>query len=418
MSREETLPAPPDVTLSPKVQAILNDISSAPLRQQVEGVARYALGALSDLTRVHLPQDSFEEAVGGNGAPGKKGDKHPELAPYVHAALTSTNHLLAYLMQTFPPPAAGAEAASDDDFDMEFDLVDGPTGDGGLSSKPPTPATQAMSPEEKVADAAHAFGSMLRSRIVNFGERLRHAVAQEDTWPLLAELDDNKHRLVKAVQGLLFGVLGTFGASARREEILPEYRSAVSESVQLRSALSDLSYHVGRFNTAISKAGGDMLPLVVALSDRLARFSARPEYRTLRAEDKKAVIDFRTALYSLRHSSKGNIPLGPLRLAVEGFSKFLESMSAINHREVLVLHDRQRLLEAEDWLEKAQDLNDDRAAAEQLDRVVTHLAAVQGRNPDIDDARRAYIPVDAQDVSAELVRWSALVTAALAPLGV
>ncbi|HET6345754.1 MAG TPA: hypothetical protein VFH51_12535, partial [Myxococcota bacterium] len=411
-SANDTLPPPPDLRLSPRVHDILSHIDDTALRPQIDATVRYALAALADLSRIHLPQDDFEEGDTGSNA----GGKHLELAPYVLASVGSVNRLLAHLMQTFPAPAEPTASPSDDSFDLEFDLVDGPTGEGkalmgGAQQK------AALSPAEGVADAAHAFGSMLRSRVLGLADRLRHAVGQADSWPLLAELDDGKHKLTKAVQGVLFGILGVFAQDARREEILPEYRSAVTESVQLRSALSELSYHVNRFNAAIAKAtAGETVPLVVALADRLARFSTRPEYRTLRSEDKKAVIDFRRSLFELRHRKEG-IPMGPLRLAVEGFSKFLESMHAINHREVLVLHDHQRLQEALDRLERATDLTDEGAACAELDAVVVALGAVQGRHPDLDDARRNYIPVDAEALAGSLIRWRALAESALSTVG-
>ena len=67
-----------------------------------------------------------------------------------------------------------------------------------------------------------------------------------------------------------------------------------------RGALTELAYHIGRFNSAIASAQpAQLVPLVVAVADRLARFSGRPAYRTLRAEDKRAVIDFRRSLLTL-----------------------------------------------------------------------------------------------------------------------
>lgn len=399
-----------DMPLPPKVQEIFAKIDDATLREHLAATVRLALAALAEVGRIHLPQDDFEDRQQGVD------DKHEDLAPYVLQAVRSINRLLAYLMQTYPVPVATGNQ-SDDSFDMEFDLMDGPTGDAKGLTKTADVAKASLTPSEAVADAAHAYGAMLRSRMVAFGERLQHATAQADSWPLLAELDDNKHRLSKAVQGVLFGVLSLFASEVRREEIYPAYRSAVGESVQLRSALTDLSFHVNKFNAAIAKStAGAAVPLVVAVADRLTRFSARPEYRTLRAEDKKAVIDFRRTLYEMRQRTDG-ISMGPLKFAVEGFSKFLESMQQINHREVLVLHDRQRLQEALDKLEQAQDMADEHAACEELDTVIVALGAVQGRNPELDDARRNYMPVSADGVAAELIKWRALVESTAGMVG-
>lgn len=403
------------VSLSPRVREILARIQEPPLRDAVQTTIQLALAANGDLHRLHLPQDHFEE-----GAAQVAQDKHGELAPYVLAAVASINRLLAHIAATFPPPAGGGEEQSDDDFDLEFDLVDGPTGEAkGLSGKPSV--TNELSPQEQVADAAHAYGGMLRSRLLSFADRLEFAVGQADRWPLLAELDDYQHKLSKAVQGVLFGILGIFAQDARRDEILPEYRSGIGEAVALRSALADLTHHVNRFNTAIAQASSDhVVPLVVALSDRLARFAARPEYRTLRAEDKKAVIDFRAELYQLRYSKDG-IPMARLRLAVEGFSKFLESMSAINHREVLVLHDRQRLEDALERLSYAADqvATDPRLALQHLGRAVESLDALHGRSPELDLARRNHRaePPALEGVGDCIQQWIQNVQGTLATVG-
>lgn len=406
--------SPKAPTASPKVQEILGGISDPALRDQVDGAVSRCLEAMATLGRVHLPQDEFElkqdDDVDG---------QHLELAPYVLSAVASINRLLTYLMETFPPPGPGESDEIDfDDFDMEFDLIDGPTGGGGLSSHH---AKNQTSPAEQAADAAHAFGGMLRSRTVSFGERLQRAHVSGDSWKLLAELDDYKHRLVKSVQGVLFGILSVFNNTASREEILPEYRSAVSEAVNLRTAITDLSYHIGRFNESLTDPD-IAVPLMVGVSDRLTRFTSDPVYRSLRAEDKKAIIDFRRDLYSLRHNrdADGNVSMTKLRYAVEGFSKFLESMQAINHREVLVLHDRNLVNRALGQLAEITALarQDTMAAREALDGVVASLETVTGRNPELDRAlREVRDREEPATVAADLQVWVPLLQQTAAMIG-
>jgi len=394
--------------LSTRTLEILQFIDDTHLRLEVETIARIALESLHHLGRIHLPQDHFEENL-QNAAKGlAKHHRHIELAPYVLRAIASINQLLFYLVDKFPNTGNDTDCRpSDDAFDLEFDLVDGPTGEGSGLAKQGTHDT--LSPRDQVADAAYAFGSMLRSRVLNFSERLRFGLNQDDDWQLLAELDDNKRRLTKAVQGLLFGVLGVFNSQVRREEILPEYRSAVSSAVSLRGAISDLTYHITRFNDALAKANLEQtIPLIVAVSDHLARFAARPEYRTLRADDKRAIIDFRTTLYELRKNPYDGFQR-KLVPAVEGFSKFLESMAAINHREVLVLHDQQRIDEA---LLKLQLLlehenRDFFDRQQEFDAIVTDLVVLKGRNPELDFARKSHRPQSADEVefNSKMLEW-------------
>lgn len=406
----------PEPKPAPKVEEILAAIDNENLRQQTTGVVVRALMALAAFERIHLPQDHFEEGETARSP----NDKHHELAPYVLEAIGAANRLLSFVAETIPPPKASADEQSDDDFDLEFDLVDGPTGDGvGLSHR--AQEAEATDPVELVADAVHAFAGMLRSRLLQFSTRMKHATTQENRWPLLAELDDAKHGLSKALQGVLFGVLAVFSSDVRREEIYPAYRSAVGEGVSLRAAMTDLTYHMGRFNDALADAKEDAaVPLVVAVADRLARFSSRPEYRTLRAEDKKAVIEFRATLDALRRNT-GGLSMLPLRRVVEGFSKFLEAMSAINHREVLVIHDQQRLMELIASVEKteARAAADTGVASDDFIGVVAELESVYGRNPELDQVRRDYLwdAPDENGVVEALARCKAALQMTLATCG-
>lgn len=413
MESVEAQSAGPQVPLSEKTLEILGGIDEVSLRQRIDHTLRHAMQALNDLGRVHLPQDQFEEREQAHS------EKYVELAPYVLAAVASINRLLSHIAETYPAPP-DPDDDIDDDFDLEFDLVDGPTGEGtGLSSEDARKAE--LSEEDRVADAAHAYGGMLRSRVLGFAERLKFALAQDDPWPLLAELDDHQRKLTKAVQGLLFGLLGVFKQDARRDEILPSYRSAVGESVCLRVAIADLNYHVSRFNQAIGDASPEAaVPLVVAIADRLQRFSARPEYRTMRADDKKAVIDFRRELFQMRHHKDG-LPMARLRMSVEGFSKFLESMQAINHREVLVIHDRQRIADGLALVERASALADEDLDGTriQMAQVVDLVASLIGRNPDLDDAYRRYRaePPTPDALPGIVQQWMILLQSTLATVG-
>jgi hypothetical protein len=407
------------VELSLRAQDIIASITDAPLRQQVEGAVRHCLATISELNRIHLPQDHFEvrdENIDQN-------DEHLDVAVYILAAISNINRLLAYLFDTFPEPISAQSqddaSAAIDEFDLEFDLIDGPGGGGGLATKK-EPARQ-MTPAEQVADAACAYGGMLKSRLLAFADRLQKALDRGDSWALLGELDDFKHQLAKSVQGILFGILVVFPSNATREEILPLYRSAVADAVALRTAITELSYHIGRFNDSLSDEEL-AVPLMVGVADHLARFSARPIYRTLRAEDKKAIIDFRRELYQLRRAKgTAEFSMGRLRLAVEGFSKFLESMHAINHREVLVLHDRKVLEEALAAMPQIFEIAraNELAARFAFDKILDRVAAVIGRNPDLDQALRAHKEhtTPSPGLSVELPQWHERLQMTLATVG-
>lgn len=401
MSSNTTVAAEP--ILSSAVERVLSAVSETTLQTQMRETCLLAVDALHHLTRVYLPQEDF-----GASAEAQRFDRHMELAPYVLSAVTRINRLLAHLAETYP--AAAESQDDDDDFDFDFDLE-------GNDPAPVADVAPDLSPEAQVAEAATAFGGMLRSRVVKFGERIEVALAQDEGWPLLAEVDDYKHRLTKAVQGVFFGVLQVFSGDMAREELLPEYRSAVSDAITLRAALTDLTFHVGRFNEVIAGAqGDDLVPLVVGLADRLATFASRPAYRSLRAEDKKAVIDFRRTLHALRRHRKG-VPVLELKRAVEGFSKFLEAMRSINQREVLMLHDRTQLEQAHRTLDGVRQLmghGNLELARQGLAGVVDLVRTLYGRHPELDDLLREAGECDFSvgNLARDHERWSQAVNGA------
>ncbi len=415
--KQETKPLE---VFTPKVEEILQAIEDQALREDMQQAVSLVLHAIAEIERIHLPQDHFEEGALDDA----KGNMHYELAPGFLGAIVACNNLISFLSEKFPAPADMAEDSSDDDdFDLEFDLVDGPTGESdSLSGRQDENELIERSPREWVGEAVYAYGGMLRSRIFGFADRIRYSVEQGGGWPLLSELDDNLHKLTKAVQAVLFGILGTFNDRVSREDILPAYRSSLKDSVSLRTAINELSYHIGRFNEALSGENKHLaIPLVVAVSQRLASFSQNPAYRMMRADDKKAIIDFRATLYELRRS-KDERAMGRLRITVEGFSKFLESMHAINHREVLVLHDQQI---ANDALEHLMDLvgqgqTDGRASTAVYIRTISALQVLQGRHPDLDDALRAFgddSPPPPPQVPAAAMQWMQLMQSVSTTIG-
>lgn len=408
--------------LSPATQAILHGIADGALREQVDTTVRCAIGALDALGHLHLPQDDFE----AHAAREVDADWHLRLAPQTMASLSAVNRLLAYVMTTYDAPAE--MHPTHDAFgstDVEFDTDEGHRAAAAKPQASEPPARVVLSQQQQVAEVAHLLSAMLRARVVGLGERLGQACQAADTWPLLAELDDSKHQLSKAVQGVLFGVLGVFAADASREAIWPAYRSAVKEAVDLRSALTALTAQMRVFaqHTALAQSP-EHLALLREMADTLSHFSTLEAYRSLRASDKKAVIEFRQTLLGLRHVGQKPASNKTFHEAMADFQTFLGAMYAINHREVLLLHDRQLIersltsLEAcANALRLAPAMVDQSRA--QLDAIVEGLTPVYGRSVELDDARLAWAQepaTDAHGLLRHMRGWQDVLTPVLSTM--
>ncbi len=427
MTQKQTSESPKGLTIT--TEQVLDGVADVQLRADLRVTIETALETLGLLGRIHLPQDHFEGQVSD--------ERYDHLAAPTLAAVQGMNRLLSLVNASYALPEGFADDEADSaaasggelDFDFEFDLVD-----EGQSRAALVPGSEALSLGEQVAEAAHAYAAMLRTRVIQFAERLQVALQRDDEWPLLAELDDHRHRLTKAVQAVIFGVLRPCvpaSTPVRREDILPSYQSLVAESVMLRTAVTDLAFQLGRFNEAVAQATMDTAPpLMVGIADHLERFCSKPPYRALRAADKKVVLDFRRDLYELRRAQTVGteaFPLIQLRQKVEGYTRFLESLSAINHREALILHDQRVLQAVLEELNEVMELatSDPETAAGRLLELIEDVRPCYGRYPELDVALREITPETAiTDLTASptstvamLQRWMPLLQSSLAVSG-
>ena len=75
------------------------------------------------------------------------------------------------------------------------------------------------------------------------------------------------------------------------------------------------------------------------------------------------------------------------RLTAEGLVKYVDSLSSVNQREVLVVHDQRTLGEMREAISSARQLLDisARAARDELDRAYQAAQRLRGRHPHTDD---------------------------------
>ncbi len=361
-----------------KATAALTSITDLTLRSNVTTVLKECRHIIDFISNLNLPQDDVNE--------GGQLDSFAEkrIAEQFLELVKLIQKLTSDLAQKFPHEESSEPAFDEDAWDLEFDLVDTARDDEAPKNEPkPTVETA----EKQLSDSSWALGSMLDTKLLEFADRLEFALNASDTWVLLEELDDYSHKFLKATLALYFSLLGIF-SNESRGALLPEYTSSVEVAIDLRREVTDLTANVDRFNGAIAKrSGADCIPYVVALSEHLARFCQRPAYRNLRTQDKREFINFRRDLYTIRHVGGGSINTNKLRLTVEGFSKFLESLHAINLREVLVLHDKQILQEIQtvtlpNLLKLFQE--DEIAAAPSFVAIMEKLSTIYGRDPELD----------------------------------
>jgi len=107
-------------------------------------------------------------------------------------------------------------------------------------------------------------------------------------------------------------------------------------------------------------------------------FVASVVCRAMRPADRWQMVEFEREL--------SEQPLKLAKLTSEGLVKYLDSLSSINQREVLLLHDQRTLDDMRESLANARQLMDisPRTAYEMVDRAYQAAQQLRGRHPATD----------------------------------
>jgi hypothetical protein len=133
--------------------------------------------------------------------------------------------------------------------------------------------------------------------------------------------------------------------------------------------------------------------------------------RAMRAADRWQMVEFERDI--------SGQPLKVARLTSEGLVKYVESLSSVNQREVLLLHDQRTIQEMRDALASARQLVDlsPKAARDEMERAYQAAQRLRGRHPATDALiiqleRYSASATGTQDAAKFLERLEAVLAAA------
>lgn len=221
--------------------------------------------------------------------------------------------------------------------------------------------------------AIAALSGMLDQDLRRFAERMRSPRLVGDRWALLGELHE--------LQGTCEQCLVAIGAAILRpwtdqpvESWLPDYASALTRVVRLRSRIVDLHAEATDLQAVLREDPGATSFIFGRLDELLRIFAVDPAYADMRPLDKHQLLQVR--MYLLR----GGPDWADGSTQLEDFIRSLEVMQDINRRPVLVDHDREKLGLAAMLLE----------SDEPVDAVRESVEAVYGRWGPLDGMIRAW----------------------------
>lgn len=339
---------PPPASLTPRLEEILQSLPDRAFSARLRAVylaAAQAILRLSDLDLV-----KYETPV-VDASPDLS--LWEEMAPVIRDTVMDVNALLNVIREQFPgqPPGGAAPARR------------GPGDVPGLLQEGMTKLAQS---------------------ITQLGEAMRNPAVVSDRWQLLAEIQRFRSNYREQMSQLVFESASAFG-EVSRAQVVPGYEAEVKAAVTVRAITSDLSRIVAaRLNKVREARPEEVLWNAQQLQTELDAFGRTAAYRNLRAQDKRKIVEARAEVGALAIQTTPDRQ--ELVTVAEGLDALVRSLSSVNQRQLLILHDREVWAACGVRLERAlsQSTKDPVASAKALAEAAVSAQSLYGRDAAMD----------------------------------
>lgn len=260
-----------------------------------------------------------------------KEDGEEQLQIVADAVLSHFRRLLEYVAMVAP-----AAAASSDHGDAELEL-DAPAGNSGSFSTRGVIHDRQRSDEDRWNSLSLEMSTLqygLGSELKAFERRFAHALQNDQKEQAVRDLNDATTGLMDGVFAVMTTVYECFLGYAEPERMVSGHRDSLGKALAIRRALADLRRGVHRLNRRVQDRAA---PLDVAetnyrrIVEAMIRFVDSDVFFYLRSDSRREFWQFRETL--------ANGDAVQNRLDCEGFDKYLDSLSFLSQRGVLIKHD-------------------------------------------------------------------------------
>ena len=363
-------------------------IATPAIRNEATELVGLGLSALSDLRKL-------DDSLYGRFVTSRALKQRPEqIAEGLRTVWTETfttlEHLLAYtqaLTATRQPKAAAPPPAIDDldfgDFEPKeeesFDLEASDIGelveaiDGAAASRNENERWTAVL--GRISGIEYGLESQYRDA----RERLDVALAAGEVTSVLGLLDDMTSSANEAIHALVSTVYAAFVPDADRSAVVPEYLTTLKRALKVRRGIAQLAAALQPHNDILQGSqGARQADALEAVRMTVHAYVTSDVWRAMRAADRWELEQFDQQLR--------DEPLAAARLTSEGLVKYLESLGAINQREVLLLHDQRVLEDLRETVTNARALMDlsPTTTHELLIKACQTSLELRGRRPALD----------------------------------
>lgn len=367
-------------------------IATSRIQHQAGELIDLALRALDQLKR--LDESLYERFVASRSAPGDAAANLAGLQALWDDTFAGMLQLLAFCRSIEPAQDHGAKDDPTDIVMPGFDLGDleeaGPvvTDELDLGSSDIGDLLENIDEQVVLGDAdrwaavLEKIGSIeygLRSQYTDATARMRVALAAGEINQVLGALDDTASSASEGVHALVSAVYEEFVPDVNPASVVPGYLTSLGRALLVRRGLAELSATLTPHNDLLQGPARDEHPqALAAIRDVLRTFVGSVVCRAMRPADRWQMVEFEREL--------SEQPLVTARLTSEGLVKYLDSLSSINQREVLQLHDQRTIEDMRESLANARQLIDlsPRTAQEMVERAYQAAQRLRGRHPATD----------------------------------
>jgi hypothetical protein len=363
----------------------LRAIGTPSIRTDAVELVKLGLAALDELKKID--ETLYGLFVATKGEPADPEMAAAKLRLIWDGAFRPLTNLLEFCRSLAEHTAASTSVDGDLDFgdfeaqeEKSFELDIGDIGDllGGLDGG----GGDQRSDADKWAVVKRGLSAIeygLRTQLADATERRDVALGAGQTGQVLGLLDDTTSSASEGIHALVSAVYAAFVPDADTAHLVPEYLTSLKRALMVRKGIAELAAKLGPLNDALQAPDigrhADALEGVRAV---LKSYVMGDVCRAMRAADRWELVQFDQRL--TEESA------GLARMTSEGLVKYLESLGAINQREVLVQHDQRVLHEVREALTNARALMEisPRTAHEMLVKACRAALALRGRHPATD----------------------------------
>jgi hypothetical protein len=374
---EITLPG--TETLLPRVQQLLTRITEIPARRRFECFFTAAAATIERLGDIDVAATEADDDADDT-------TYWDVLGPVVRHSLQQLGAFLTIVRREFPPTDEPATSSGDDDF-----TLDGPA--------MPAPQKKVKDRVEEVADLFGSFCLTIGREHRLIEEAIANDALVADRCNLLERLGEFRGRTRSGIGEMVFLAARLF-AVVRKEDVVPFYKEDVESSLALRRGVTALRERVGvqrarleRLRAKEDQAG--VRGCCAKCLGELDAFIRSPLFNAVRPADRRA---FRAARKDFASTVENEQTSGrDLTSAIDGIEKFLDSLSLVNHRELLLAHDREIIASTTRHLDALLDAIASEGigpARESLRLAIRSAKELAGRAPALDVLLRLIQHVD------------------------